>query len=58
MCVPLPGLPIPSCGWRTGPQLGPDTDLAIASGNNKPDQGPGVFDLLPITIAPDSYWLK
>ena len=32
------GLPIPSCGWRTGPQLGPDTDLAVATGNNKQDK--------------------
>ena len=36
--VMSPGLPIPSCGWRTGPQLGPDTDLAIATGNNKQDK--------------------
>ena len=25
------GLPIPSCGWRTGIQLGADTDLAVGN---------------------------
>ena len=28
------GLPIPSCGWRTGIQLGADTDLAVGNPDN------------------------
>ena len=28
------GLPIPSCGWRTGIQLGADMDLAVGNPDN------------------------
>ena len=45
------GLPIPSCGWRTGPQLGPDTDLAVgghkdSNGRNTHNKGKGKSHLI------------
>ena len=37
------GLPIPSCGWRTGPQLGPDTDLAVGGHQDKNKNNKGTY---------------